>query len=136
MSAMPKRDGDLRALFRTNIPSFHWNSIETGATAGGVPDSEYCSPTGVSGWVEFKQITGWVVPLRPQQIGWLLRRSRARGRVFVAVRQAQGDTLWLALGAAAVALREQGLRQAPTLGCWSGGPARWPWTTVQELLTS
>jgi hypothetical protein len=27
--------------------------VETGATAGGVPDSEYCSPYGRQGWLEF-----------------------------------------------------------------------------------
>ncbi len=131
-----KRDGGLRLLFRQNLPQFHWVSIETGATAAGVPDSNYCF-NGTEGWLEFKTTAGWTVPLRPAQIGWLLRRSRARGRVFVAVRQVRpngDDILWLALGSHAAALRDKGLRGAPMLGCWPGGPSLWPWDAIKGLL--
>jgi hypothetical protein len=125
-------DGNLRLLFRQNLPEMHWQSVETGAVGPGVPDSNYCYK-GAEGWVEFKVTSGWAVTLRPAQIGWLLRRARAGGRVFVAVRQR--DTLWLAAGGAAVALREAGLRGAPTLGHWEGGPSQWPWTKIRRLLT-
>jgi hypothetical protein len=39
---MTKRHGDLRRIFREHLKEAQWSSIETGATAGGVPDSDYC----------------------------------------------------------------------------------------------
>jgi hypothetical protein len=133
---MPRSDGNLRRIFRERLPQAHWQSIETGAVGPGVPDSNYCFPEGREGWIEFKQTAGWAVTLRPAQIGWILRRARAGGRVFVAVRQVRlaEDTLWLALGSQAATLREEGLRHAPTLGAWRGGPLLWPWETIQRLL--
>jgi hypothetical protein len=135
---MPRSDGNLRHIFRERLPKAHWQSIETGAVGPGVPDSNYCLPGGAEGWIEFKQTAGWAVTLRPAQIGWLMRRSRAGGRVFVAVRQARPpeDMLWLALGGHAALLRDGGLKKAPVLGVWAGGPANWPWETVQGLLAA
>jgi hypothetical protein len=40
-----KQDGGLRVLFREPLPRTQWSSIETGATAGGVPDSEFGFPS-------------------------------------------------------------------------------------------
>ena len=39
--------------------------VETGATAGGVLDSEYCFPRRRQGWLEFKTVRGWQVRLKP-----------------------------------------------------------------------
>lgn len=122
-------DGGLRQIFRRNLLDAQWTSVETGATAAGVPDSEYCFPHGLSGWVEFKKVSGWVVPLRPAQIGWLLRRSRMGGRCFVAA--VRGETLYLEPGASAVELREVGLREAD---CWIGGEKRWDWDEIRSML--
>lgn len=126
-----KIDGGLRHAFRVGIPQAQWTSIETGATAAGVPDSEFCFPGGTSGWVEFKQISGWVVTLRPAQIGWLLRRSRMGGRCFVAVRK--DSALYVLPGAQAVELREVGVRSAqPVAG---SSPSGWDWAEVARILT-
>lgn len=122
-------DGQLRQIFRKNLPHAQWTAVETGATAAGVPDSEYCFPSGSSGWVEFKSIAGWRVTLRPAQIGWLLRRHRMGGQCFVAI--LRGDTLYVEPGSSAVALREVGVKDLPG---WSGGPSAWPWAQVERKL--
>ena len=125
-----KIDGGLRQLFRANLRQAHWNSVETGGTAQGVPDSEYCFPNGACGWVEFKQVSGWVVPLRPAQVGWLLRRSRMGGLCWVAVRK--GDLLWLVSGSEAKILREVGLKGIDPVG--EGGPLAWDWGEITAQL--
>ena len=111
------RDGDLRSIFRRRLPKFHWVSIETGGTGRGIPDAEYCH-RGVSGWVEFKVTMAWSVDLRAEQVAWLMRRARAGGRCWVAVRrQSPGgprrgqpaDELWLVSGDNAAALKKEGL---------------------------
>lgn len=150
-------DGGLRGLFRDNLPRFHWQSVETGMTGRGVPDSNFCAPPGIEGWVEFKQTEEWAVTLRPEQVGWLCRRARAGGRVFVAVRRwpaasrrrEAADELWLLAGAAARELLDYGLPGGPRcpldasrlppgafLSVWPGGPARWDWDAVAVTLTS
>lgn len=153
-------DGGLRKLFREHVPQFDWCSIETGPATGGVPDSNYCAPRpdtgrakdawvglGIEGWVEYKQTGGWAVTLKPEQVGWICRRVRYGGRVWIAVRQQAPagprrearDALWLVPGRYAREARELGLRGlAGALACpaWQGGPARWPWAEVARLLAS
>lgn len=134
-------DGGLRKLFRTNLPTFHWVSVETGLTEQGVPDSNYCVD-GIEGWVEYKLSTTNKVWLKPEQIGWLERRSRAGGRTFVAVRfQHLGgprkgvpvDGLFIYAGATARSLATLGLKTKP-LALFVGGPSSWGWMTVGKLL--
>lgn len=138
-------DGGLRPIFRQRLTSVHWQSVETGMTGRGVPDSNGCA-AGVEFWVEFKVTVGWAVTLRPEQVAWLMRRARAGGRVFVAVRRrcAAGprrgpasDELWLLDGSAADVLKASGLRcpDALVLGHWYGGPSRWDWPSVLCRLT-
>lgn len=143
---MAKIDGGLRALFRARVPG-DWTSIESGTTGGGIPDSNFCI-RGVEGWIEYKQTTGHVVTLRPEQTGWLTRRARNGGRVFVAIRQqapagprrAARDALWLVPGRLAVQARSEGLRGlagAPGVRTWHGGPgAGWDWQAVAAALVS
>lgn len=136
-------DGGLRLLFRQNVRA-HWQSVETGMTGRGIPDSNYCMQTpsgGIEGWVEFKLTSGWSVTLRPEQVGWHLARARAGGRTFIAVRRNNRpkriDELWLCRGAFARELKTGGLRGAPpeaVLGAWPGPPARWPWPEVSAAL--
>lgn len=138
-------DGGLRPLLRQRLPQVHWTTVESGALAPGTPDCEGCID-GVSFWIECKQTAGWACTLRPEQVGWLLRRSRAGGRCFVLTRRmsASGprrgpatDQLWLHPGASATLLRAGGLRQADALGLWAGGPARWNWDRLlAELMLS
>lgn len=142
-------DGGLRPEFRTRLPQFDWNSVETGMTAGGVPDSNFCCG-GVEGWIEYKQTAGWTVPLRPVQVGWILRRVRHGGRVFVGLRQRRSpglrvearDRLWILSGSAARELKQLGVADSgklpagAVLGWWDGGPAAWDWAAVSDLLLS
>lgn len=138
-------DAGLRAIFRDHLKQVQWTSIETGGTGRGIPDSEFCFPGGVTGWIEFKAAEGWAVDMRPEQVGWLARRARMGGAAFVAVRrQAPAgprrgpavDELWLFPAGAAKTLKQQGLRGAAApLGCWPGGPAAWDWAAVTRALT-
>jgi hypothetical protein len=103
-----KQDGGLRVLFREHLPRAQWSSIETGATAGGVPDSEFCfqhktRKNRSQGWIEYKFIRqGRTIPFRKAQFAWLDRRPRYGGRCFVALRRKTelsdkrgNDTLYL-----------------------------------------
>lgn len=120
------------------MDGFHWQSVESGSTGGGIPDSNYCC-AGVEGWVEYKWTSGWTVGLRPAQVGWLSRRARAGGLVFVGVRRrnATCDQLWLLRGSAAALAKAQGLRALPdryVLGRWDGGPGAWDWQAIRATL--
>ena len=129
-------DGGLRKLFRTHVRGVHWVTVETGFTTLGVPDSNGCCD-GVEFWLEYKFIKrGWVVGLRPAQVGWLVTRARHGGRTFIAVRrQADGaDRLYIYDGKHARELKDGGMRNAPSLGEWSGGPIGWDWTAVRFAL--
>ena len=129
-------DGNLRGLFRDHLPQVHWQSIESGMTGRGIPDTNGCCQ-GQEFWIEFKENKHWVVALRPEQIGWMLQRTRAGGRVFVALRRAVNE-LWLLDGAAAKDLRDLGLRRCPSsavLGVYSGGPRAWDWGDILNHLT-
>jgi len=98
---------------------------------------EYCFAGGVQGWVENKRTLGWAVTIRPEQVGWLLRRARMGGRCFIAVRRMNGksDELYMVHGRDAERLQDNGLKGANwILGVWSGGPARWDWGQVERLL--
>lgn len=133
-------DGDLRKIFRKYLPRVHWISVESRLTDSGIPDLNGCLE-GVEFWVECKATRGHAVVMRPAQVGWLARRHRAGGRVLVAVRRRarHADELWLVAGEAAAILRSGGLAALPrraVLGCWDGGPARWPWTSVRTALVS
>ena len=137
---MRQSDGGLRPLLRKHIPRIHWTTVESGNLAPGTPDVNGCAD-GVEFWIECKWTAGWTVTLRPEQIGWLARRARAGGRVFVLVRRrplrGPEDQLWLLPGAEGARLRAEGLRgSVPALRVWSGGPARWSWQELERLLSS
>jgi hypothetical protein len=128
---MAKRDGDLRHTFRVHLPQAQWSSIETGATEGGVPDSEYCFPDGTQGWIEFKCVRrGWGVVIRPAQVAWISRRVRHGGRVHIAV--LRDDVLHLFDGSQVRVLQQHGLRDHGR--CWHGGPQRWPWQLIANIM--
>lgn len=143
---MVARDGGLRPMFREHMRDFHWTSIETGSTGRGVPDSNYCAPGGVEGWVEYKQTKTDAVALRPEQVAWLVKRSTAGGRCFVAVRQwydgprkGKADRLYLFDGAYARHLLVNGLKHHTSwCGRWAlmgyDGPRCWEWDKVRDRL--
>jgi hypothetical protein len=136
------RDGGLRAEFRSRFHGYQWTSIET-FTLPGVPDSEYCSPQGAQGWVEFKRATAWKVTFEPFQPAWIDRRARYGGRIWVAVRRkppakrwAGLDELWMIPGSEVLRLAHEGLRvfnNSYIMG--SIGPASWNWELVEQALT-
>jgi hypothetical protein len=133
-------DGGLRSEFRKRLPSWQWTSIESGTTAGGIPDSEFCSPTGVEGWIEFKATKVFYVQIKPLQVAWIMRRSRYGGNASIAVRRTpeskkwEGvDELWLMKGDQAEALFQNGLYGVSAL-CWEGGPSQWNFDEISTAL--
>lgn len=140
MSAGP--DNGLRPLFHRRLPDLHWQAIELGVVGRGVPDSNYCADN-VEGWVEFKATESHAVGLRPEQVGWTLRRMRAGGRVFIATRRQHDggpllgpptDELWMHEGWDAAVLKAEGLNAAPPVLHLEGGPSRWDWGLVRSTL--
>jgi hypothetical protein len=135
-------DDGLRSLFHTNLRRFHWQAIESGLTGGGIPDSNFCI-NGIEGWVEHKATATNKIPLSSDQVGWHLRRYRAGGRTFIAVRYRHSggprlgvavDRLYLYLGRDVKALLLTGLRNKP-LKVWEGGPNRWDWVEIARFLS-
>jgi hypothetical protein len=133
---VPKRDGDLRSIFRQHLPRAQWTSIETGAVAGGVPDSEYCFPDGKQGWIEFKEIkTGWYVKATRSwvaQVAWISRRTRLGGVVHVACKR--GGDLYLVRGCDVERLRDDGLQGARWAFWWGDGVRGWNWSMIEKIL--
>jgi hypothetical protein len=133
-----KSDGGLRALERQYLVGAQWTSIETGGSAHGVPDMEYCYPRGKQGWLENKMTHGWAVKIRPAQVGWIEWRVRMGGTVFVATRRinaaSRADELWVHHGRDVEALQDHGLRGAEPLLRSLGGPAGWDWEAFKNIL--
>ena len=136
-------DGDLRKIFRDRLRrGIHWQSIETGGTGRGIPDSNYCTE-GVEGWVEFKATEGWAVGLTPEQVGWHLERWMRGGWTHVATRRRHDggprrgdpvDELWIAEGCWVRELATDGLRADVPMTVLRGGPGAWDWDTVRRIL--
>lgn len=135
-------DGGLRKIFRQRLPRFHWLTVETGATEQGIPDSNFCINS-LEGWLEYKLTATFAVRMRPEQIGWIERRTRAGGRVWIAVRYhhlggprkgAKADSLFIYRGSAVRALALGGLRETP-LAELPGGPSRWDFSVIEAILT-
>lgn len=139
MTRRAPSDGGLRPLLRRHLPAVHWTTVESGALAPGTPDIEGCW-RGAAFWIELKATAAWAVRIRPEQQGWLLRRSRAGGRCFLLTRRisprGEFDELWLHPGASAAVLAAGGLRQVDPLHVSGGGPAGWDWDAVLRLLAS
>jgi hypothetical protein len=141
-------DGSLRKIFRNKLRrGYDWQSIETGGTGRGIPDSNACEEKYGEFWVEFKQTDAWAVDIDSEQVGWLKRRILYGGRTFLAVRRwndggprrgAAVDELWLCSGWYSGEVRASGLRAEGVvwLGVWSGGPSQWDWDAVKEALRS
>lgn len=140
MSKRRPSDGDLRPLLRHYLPRVHWTTVESGALAPGTPDIEGCF-RGQSFWVENKWAMHWKIKIRPEQIGWHLRRARAGGRSFILTRRTRWergyeDELWLHPGGSAAVLAEGGLKCADPLHVSGGGPSNWDWDAVLRCLAA
>jgi hypothetical protein len=134
------KDGDLRHIFRIRFGSWQWTSVETAGTASGVPDSEFCSPEGVQGWIEFKQTHIYRVAIRPLQVAWLDRRCRYGGNAWIAVRRTPNsqkeegvDDLWLMASHQAKNLFDGGLENVYGWS-WSGGEKNWNFQEISNIL--
>lgn len=115
----------------------HWTTVESGALAPGTPDVEGCW-RGVSFWVECKWAPYWKSKVRPEQVGWHLRRKRAGGRSFILTRRVRDDEdydeLWLHGGENAAVLQEGGLKCVDPLLWCGGGPSTWDWDELLRCL--
>ena len=134
------KDGGLRLTFRSRLKPFQWTSIETAGTASGVPDSEFITPEGIQGWIEFKKTHKFFVEVKPLQVAWLMRRCRMGGNAWIAVRRIpkakihEGkDELWLMFGDQAEALFNLGLDGVHST-CWEGGESNWNWDEIKVIL--
>lgn len=135
-------DGGLRPIFREHLREFHWQSVETGGTGLGCPDSNYCFD-GEHAWIEYKQTDGLACTLRPEQVGWIIKRTNAGGKVYVATRRWHDggprkgppiDKLYLHEGRWARELKTNGLYGAPAILAMDGGPRGWDWDAVRAAL--
>jgi len=125
-------DGELRKIYRKYLRGGDLLAIETGGTASGVPDTNWCKK-GVEVWIENKKADHWRAEIRPMQIGWCERRLFNGGRVFCAVRR-NGTELWLFHGSKMRYLADSRLDQVPCYGHWDGGAARWDWAAIEQIL--
>jgi len=139
-----KSDNGLRGLFKSWLPDIHWQAIESGGVGAGIPDSNGCFD-GVEFWIEYKATSAWAVGLSAEQVGWIHKRSRAGGRVWVAVRKQHDagprrgeatDELWLVPGLYVRELCDRGLLLPShcVAGRWFDGPGNWAWGSVLNRL--
>lgn len=115
-------DGGLRAIFRAKLREVDWCAIEIAGLGRGIPDLNGCYQ-GIEIWIELKQTAHWAFTMRPEQIGWIERRVRHGGRVFIAVRK--NDELWILKSDAARFATLKNLPDEHKLFYAAGGPARW-----------
>jgi Holliday junction resolvase len=78
---MPK-ESLLWKQLRVNSTGIHWQRIESGATASGIPDVNGCFE-GREIWVELKVVRGNQIGLRPMQRAWLYTRASHGGECYV-----------------------------------------------------
>lgn len=128
-------DGGLRTLFREQLRAgIHWQSIESGSTGGGVPDSNYAS-LGIERWLEFKQTSGWACTLKPDQVGWHVNRFLHGARTLIATRRwgttLGTDELWIHDGRWARELKVGGLRAVKPIDSWH---SPWNWGEIRNVL--
>jgi len=136
------KDGGLRPIFRHQFKTWQWSTIEVGATQGGLPDNEFCTPEGIQGWIELKQTHIFYVKVKPLQVAWLMRRCRYGGNAWIAVRrtpQSQKeigiDQLWLMKGDQAANLATAGLQGIDHYTIWEGGPSNWNFAEIGHMLS-
>jgi hypothetical protein len=135
-----KVDGGLRQTFRKHLPHIFWQSIEIGATGSGVPDTHFLVGEKCAGWIEHKRATENAVVFQPMQPVWISSYVRRGGICFIAIRimgRRANDELCIAHGAGVLDLANFGISGLPAryrMGLWSGGPARWDWKAIENVL--
>ena len=88
----------------------HFQPIETGATASGVPDLNYCFE-GIEVWIELKIIHGNKMKFRPTQVPWHIRRARFGGSNYILAADCK-ESLWLWEGQYIRELFDHGIKAA------------------------
>jgi len=138
---MSGTDGGLRSIYNAHLRGMHLLPIETGMTVQGVPDTNGCDE-GVEFWIENKRVYGKTIRMRPKQVGWHTRRAIAGGRSFIAARREtregprlgeEVDELYLFFGVQAREVLERGI-DAKAILVETGGPSRWNWKAIREVL--
>lgn len=137
-------DGGLRQIIQDHLKMVDWCPIETGASAPGVPDLNGCVE-GVELWIECKTTASHTIKFRPMQPGWLSRRHRHGGTVWVAARRVHVggryrgppvDELWLYHGSQVLELADVRGRMdlIDPYHIFYGGPSRWEWHLIGQTL--
>lgn len=110
--------------------------IETGSTGRGIPDVNLCW-MGRDIWVELKIVMGSRVSLRPEQVAWAYRRTKAGGTVWIlardkfdGVRKGKGDRIFIWPGSCAADVLENGIKAE---GCYIFD-APFDWDSVMAVL--
>jgi len=123
------------------MPHFFFQRVESASVASGIPDLHYCA-SGAAGWLELKATSGWAVEIAPAQVAWAEAYARHGGRVFLTVRRycttgprrIAADELWLYRAPLVRTVMVGGLKaEIPTLYL-TGGPSRWNWLLIEQLL--
>jgi hypothetical protein len=145
VSTRRRSDDGLRRIVQDKIPRAHWQPIETGGIAPGVPDLNGVL-AGTESWVECKATDTMRIKFEPGQIPWIDRRTRAGGRVWIAIRRRHEgglrrgpavDQLWLYPGyvvkeLASLTLDDPLISMSGSM--WEGGPSGWNWTRVEARI--
>ena len=98
---------------KRNLKKPLWQRIETGGTGRGIADV-FGVLEGHCCWVELKIARGNKVALSPEQVGWLIKFSRAGVRTFILV-GTDKKTMYLFLGEEAIEVLDLGLKHEPRL---------------------
>ena len=98
---------------KRNLKKPLWQRIETGGTGRGIADV-FGVLEGHCCWVELKIARGNKVALSPEQVGWLIKFSRAGVKTFILV-GTDKKTMYLFLGEVAREALDLGLKHEPRL---------------------
>jgi len=98
---------------KRNLKKPLWQRIETGGTGRGIADV-FGVLEGHCCWVELKIARGNKVALSPEQVGWLIKFSRAGVRTFILV-GTDKKTMYLFPGEEAREVLDSGLKHGPRL---------------------
>lgn len=137
------KDGGLKGVFRSKLTDIHWQAIESPITGAGTPDMNGCAEDTGEFWVENKRCDANAVPIDSFQVGWHERRIRMGGRTFLAVRLlatagprkgGARDELYLYRGEDIRLVFLNGLRGALPMYSGVGGPSKWDWKKVRQIL--
>ena len=91
--------------------------IESPSTEPGIPDV-YGVVQGISVWIELKVVDGLVVPLRPDQVAWLVGHAMYGGLGYVVARKKQEIRIWNGDDSRYI-VKPGGWKDVPPIGSWS-----------------